>query len=331
MTWWIYNLRKSTILVEPTSQKLMLAKEPYLAAFLYTRGVITLLTGDNTYETEQQLKALISDFSGEVEKFDGVELTLEMLPDLFMGVTLFATERLVVIKNASQNKTVWSDLSDWLEKAGDTDVVLIEPKADKRTKTYKWLQKNAKIVENKDLQPFEAEQWVVKKYDASREFARFFVDYVGVDQWRLETEFEKIRLSGKEPSESLVRELVEPTPQATSFELLDAAFQGRYELLDQRLAVVAKNEDPYMFFGLLASQVYALAFAKLGEGKNPDVIAKAGGIHPFVLRKLQPIAKRLSIKELEYLVDKLASLDASLKSRPVEPWVQISLFLKSLA
>ena len=293
--------------------------------------MITLLTGDNTYAIEQQLKHIVARFGGEVEKFDGTELSLERLPDVFMGVTLFATERVVVIKNASQNKTVWNDLSDWLEKAGDTGVVLIEPKADKRTKTYKWLQKHAEIVEAKELQSFEAEQWLAKEYGVDRAFARFFVDYVGVDQWQLASAFEKLRLSGKDLNEALVRELVEPTPQATSFELLDAAFQGDTRALEDRLAVVAKNEDPYMFFGLLASQVYALAFAKTGEGKNMDMVAKAGSIHPFVLRKLQPIARKITISELRTIVDKLAALDASLKSRPVEPWIQISAYLKSLA
>lgn len=290
--------------------------------------MIHLLSGENTYEIEQHLKQIIVQFQGEVEKYDGSELTLEMLPDLFMGQMLFVTERLIVLKNASENKTVWSVLSDWLEKAGGTDVVLVEGKIDKRTKTYKWLQKNADVFESRSLQPSEAEQWLSKQQPSlGRDVARFLVGYVGVDQWQLSNELEKLRLSGRELTEELVRELVEPTPQATSFELLDAAFARNHSLMDQRLPVIAHSEDPYKFFGLLSSQIYALALVQAADGRSSNDIAKVSGVHPYVLQKVSTLARQTSRTQLMALVDRLASLDTNLKSRSVDPWVQIRSFL----
>ena len=92
--------------------------------------MINLFSGENSYEIQQRLDRVAAGFSGEVERFDGSELSIDMLPDLFMGQTLFATERLIVLRNTSENKSVWNVLSEWLERAGDTDVVLVEAKPD---------------------------------------------------------------------------------------------------------------------------------------------------------------------------------------------------------
>lgn len=297
--------------------------------------MIYLLTGENTFESERRLGELVAGFEGDVERVDGSELTPDQLPDLLAGVTLFSTDRLVVIKNASSNKPVWTALGEWFEKGVDNSVVLVERMADKRTKTYKWLEKHAEVVTTKDLQPFEAVKWVEaeakqRKLELTPDTARFFVDYVGADQWRLSAELDKLALAGKLVDKELIRELVEPTPQATSFELLDAAFAGRRGDVEQLLQTVAREEDPYMFFGLLAGQVYALALAKTAGGKSLDAVAKEAGIHPFVLKKVGGLARGLSVTEVKKIVKQLAELDVNLKSRSVEPWVQIQVFLLSL-
>ena len=110
--------------------------------------MITVLTGDNSFELTRALDKIVAAFAGTAEKFDGVDLELGQLPDLLLGGTLFATERLIIIKQLSENKQLWDALPDWLEKTdSDVHVVLIEPKPDKRTKTYKELKKHADVRE----------------------------------------------------------------------------------------------------------------------------------------------------------------------------------------
>lgn len=297
--------------------------------------MIYLFSGENTFEVDQQAQALIDGFDGEVEKIDGSELAVEQLPDLLAGATLFSSKRLIVIKNASSNRPIWAALGEWFEKGAENDVVLIEINLDKRTKTYKWLSKHAKSYVAKYLQQHEAVGWVVEQakqrgFDMSRSVAQFFVDYVGTDQWRLLTELKKIELSGLAPTVELIRQITEPTPQATSFELLDAAFRGQHESLRRIFADVSKGEDPYMFFGLLAGQCYAIALMQTAEGKHPEEIAKTTGVHPFVLKKCSVLASDMTKSRLKLLTERLAELDSNMKSRPVEPWTQIYSFLKSL-
>jgi len=59
--------------------------------------MITWLIGENSFEVREALKSIESKFDGSPERIDGTELTLAQLPDLLMGMSLFATERLVVI------------------------------------------------------------------------------------------------------------------------------------------------------------------------------------------------------------------------------------------
>jgi len=105
--------------------------------------MITLLSGDNTFEIEQELVAIVRDFDGIAERIDGAELELRQLPDLMMGGTLFADKRLIVIKNLSENKAVWPYFGDWIARiSDDISIVLVESRPDKRTTTYKELKKS---------------------------------------------------------------------------------------------------------------------------------------------------------------------------------------------
>ena len=297
--------------------------------------MIYLIFGDNTFETERRVKELAAKFDCETEKADGSELTPEQLPDLVAGVTLFSSQRLIVIKQASQNKPVWTALGEWFEKGVENDIILVETSLDKRTKTYKWLQKNAAVTETKELKPFEAAAWLVETaqergVSLARDTAAYLVEYVGVDQWQLSGELDKLVLSGQPVTKEKIQQLVESSPQATSFELLDATFRGQDERAENLFAVVSRQEDPYMFFGLLSSQIYAAALMAHARGMSPESVAKAAGMHPFVLKKIQPLAQSLTRQQLRELTLRLAELDSNIKSRSVAPWTQIHSFLRSL-
>ena len=111
--------------------------------------------------TAQRLRERVDAFDGEAETYDAAELEPRRLPDLFMGATLFATNRLVVIRGAAQNKTVWVDLEQWIERVPDeTDIVLVEPSPDKRTRTYKLLQKHGTVHEHGELSDAELQNWL---------------------------------------------------------------------------------------------------------------------------------------------------------------------------
>lgn len=295
--------------------------------------MITVFTGTNNYALTQAVRKLTRAFEGEVEHIDGSNLETRDLPDLFMGATLFSTNRLLVIRGLSANKTVWADLDKWLDKVpAETAMLVIEQSPDKRTRTYKQLQKIATIKDFKDLDERELVSWVQnlareQGADLLPDSARYFVSYVGHDQWRLQSEFEKLMLAEKPITTDLVRYIAEPYPEATAFELLDSMLKGDESRVRELLDLLSQKEDPYQFFGLLSSQVFALLAMVNGKTRSSNEIAKDMGVHPFVVSKLSPFAKKLGEHRVGRLVEQLAHCDERIKTSGVDPWYQIRLTL----
>lgn len=298
--------------------------------------MITLVYGPNTYAARQAVDAIVAKYdSSAIERRDGADITPDNLPNLFQGISLFATERVVVLKNAAQNKPLWEAIGEYLDRVPDEiHVVLVETAPDKRTKTYKALQKKAEAVGCEELNEAQATAWLAQEAkdrgSIERKDAAVLVERVGTDQWQLKHALEKLLLVGDTSAEK-IRDMIEATPQANVFALLDAAFQGRVAQVRELLQDCITQEDPYKFFGLLASQIFQLAAVASAEGKTPEQIAKDIGAHPYPLKKLQPLARKLSKRELAEVIDVVAKLDDQMKSSAGEPWLLIENALLKIA
>lgn len=302
--------------------------------------MIHLYYGDNDYALTQTLWRMRDEFveaHGEhsVAVVQGDSLSLVELPQLLQGASLFATSRLTIIHDASANKSVWDELGDFLDGAGELDLILVESKPDKRTRTFKWLQKNAEVREFRTLDEREVASWLrthARTYgiELHHDEANFLVSYVGVDQWRLHHDVEKLALVGKPISLQLIEELIDPNPQATAFELLDAVIAGRRDHAMAKLSVVRRSEDPYKFIGLLVSQLYALAVCKTADGKTSQAIASEAGLHPYVVQKTMPLARSLTTRELQAMVEHVARVDELIKTSGAEPWTLIEMTIGAM-
>lgn len=292
--------------------------------------MITVLTGDSSFDIDRALRDIAARFDGVVERVDGTELTLKQIPDLLMGGTLFATKRLVVIKGLSENKTVWTDFSDWLTRVSDDiHLVLVEPKLDKRTKTYRDLQKVAEVTEYKawtERDIAKAEQWVageakVLDCDIDRESIRLLVQRVGPDQWELHQALQKLAVLETVTPEVIV-EVIEANPTENVFDLFEAALRGNALTVKQMIATLSLSEDPYRLFGLLSGQAFQLALLAIADKPSTEV-AKDFGVHPYALGKLSSHATRLKKSGAKKVVAAFAEADAGMKSSATDPWLLI--------
>jgi DNA polymerase III delta subunit len=292
--------------------------------------MITLLTGENSFEIERELEQIIAEFNGRAERVDGSELELRQIPDLLMGSSLFADKRLVIIKKLSENKTVWADFGEWLEHIrGDIHLVLIEPKPDKRTKTFKELQK---VAETKEFKPWGerdtrvAEEWAqaeAKKMDfkLSSDLARKLVERIGVDQWRVFHGLEKLSVLD-EITPKIIEEIIDANPVENIFQLFETALRGDTSKIQAMLQTLELTEDPYQLFGLLSGQAFQLAVLAVADKPGSDV-ARDISAHPFVLSKLSSHAKKLGKSGARKVVVAFADADAGMKTTAVDPWLRI--------
>lgn len=292
--------------------------------------MITVLAGENSFENERALSRILSDFDGEPERFDGEVLELKQLPDLLMGMSLFATKRLVVIKNMSVNKSLWSAFENWIEKVSDDiHLVLVEAKLDKRTKTYKQLQKSAAIYESKlwtERDGSKAEQWVAEEAKASglmldKKCAHTLVMRVGVDQWMLWQALQKLAALDQITPE-IIEEIIEPNESENAFQLFESALKGDAAKVKRMLVVLEKTEEPYRLFGLLSGQVFQLALLASSE-LSSTTVASDIGVHPFVMQKLAPFAKKLGRTGVKKIVNIFSEADNSMKTTAAEPWILV--------
>jgi DNA polymerase III subunit delta len=304
--------------------------------------MIITLTGENTFAALQAERQLIEAFSSKhgptgIERVDGEMLETSRLPDLLQGVTLFAPVRLVIIKNVSANKPLIEPLGDMLAKAADdTTVVIADTNLDKRTKLYKLLKTKSNFQDFAPLDEAKLAAWAQKKAgeygaDLKRPDALYLVQRTGHDQWRLQQEINKLAHYSQQITREAIDLLVEPSPEGTAFELLDAALAGKSDQVGALLSALKTQEDPYKLFGLLASQVHALAVVAAASGRSSDQIAKEAGIHPFVVRKTQATANRLGPVRIQQISKQAADCDWQLKSTGADPWHLLEVTLLKIA
>lgn len=300
--------------------------------------MITLLSGENSFENERALERIIREETASPERIDGSTIEVKQLPDLLMGATLFASKRLVIIRNLSENKALWSDFGNWLPRVSDDiHLVLVEAKPDKRMKTYKDLQKVASVHESKvwtDRDSMKAEQWVsseakVKGFELDKKCARLLVERVGIDQWLLAGALEKLAVLDH-ISPEVIEEVIEANPIENVFNLLETALRGDTHRIRSMVNTLELNEDPYRLFGLLSSQGFQLATLSVTDKPSGDV-AKDIGAHPFVLSKLVPHARKLGPAGARKLINALAEADSGMKTSAAEPWLLIERALAKIA
>lgn len=308
--------------------------------------MITLLAGENDFEITQEVKRLTAGFGGTAEQVEGSGLEATDLPDLLHGTTLFAESRLVIVKALSGNKAAWTALPDYIPNMSeDIHLVLIEPKPDKRTKTYKTLQKQAEIKEYKvwsDREATAAERWATgeaRRMGLTLEsgavrllVARSLVAAergAVIDQWRLLSHLEKLTpLGNVGPAE--VERYIEETPVENVFALFETALRGEGTRVKEVIGRLEASEDPFRLFGLLSGQAFLLAALAVGEGSS-QTVAKDFAAHPFILGKLAPYAKKLGGPGVQYVASAFAEADAAMKTSASDPWLLIERALLKVA
>ena len=298
--------------------------------------MITLLTGDNSFEVREAVQAIVTNFEGTPERIDGVGLELRQLPDLLMGGTLFAEKRLVIISDLSSNGSLWQKLPEWIPRVSDdVHLVLIDEKPDKRTVAFKALKEAAQLNEypawtDRDQQ--KAEQWFEARAKAQgltldKKIVRHIVSRVGVNQWLLVNALETLSLLDEITPEAINKTII-ANESENIFELFETALNGDREALRDTLRTLEFQEDPYATFALLSSQAFSLAavtYADDGQNASKDF-----AIHPFVASKLTRHAKRLGKSKVTRIMKQFAQTDADMKISKAEPWLLIERLLFDL-
>lgn len=296
--------------------------------------MISLLYGENDFELKKHLRKLISDFPDKnaIEKIDGDSISADNLADLLSGVSLFSSNRLVIIRDASSNKEVWDKLPDYIQT--DTQLILIESSPDKRTKTFKQLQKQATVTEFKNKTDSELRNWLAAEaksinLEINPSLAEKIINRAGSDQWKLSFALQKLAQMDKIDEQAII-DLIEPSAQSNVFILIDASLSRSPDKVHELVSEIGVTEDPYYFFGLFSSQIFQLV-TLASSNKKPADVASDLGVHPYPLQKLNSISKQLNENDLQKISTIVAKCDNQLKRSGAEPWLVIEQALMKIA
>lgn len=301
------------------------------------------ITGSNDYARRAELGRLVADFEREhgdmaIERLDGEDASADTIQGALQSLPFLSPRKLVVLREPGKQKTFAENAAAVLKDIPETtDVIIYEPKLDKRSSYYKALKKVTDYKEFGDLDAPALATWVVavaKEQGGSMgpAAAKLLVDRVGFNQQLLKSEVDKLVAYDPMVSPETVVLLTESTPASTVFELLDAAFAGNkkrvFELYREQRAL---KVEPQAIIAMLAWQLHILAVVKAGDKRSADDIAKAAKLNPFVVRKNQPIVRRLSFEHIKNLIAELLTLDVALKSSSIDADEALQLYLLKLA
>ena len=310
--------------------------------------MIYLIIGTNAYRAQYELQQLEKSLGVRPERIDVSSLDLNKLADTMHGLSLFQEQRLIVIERLSERKDLWDKLGEWASDiAAETYLVLIEPRPDKRTKTFKTLQKTAKLVEATpltDRQRPAAEKWLLDyasehsvkltKTQASDMVARAIV----ADEKSRSTEINQLQLThavaalknAVKIDDAAIATVLPPAREFSVFDIIELAVRGKTANLRSALDELRRSDDVYKVAPLVWSQWSQLVLlAKAEAAGASDTIDL--GIHPFVAKKLRPLARQLSPKDLAELTELAAERDYQMKTSAINPWTALEDLLFRVA
>jgi DNA polymerase III delta subunit len=305
--------------------------------------MIVTLTGANDLLRKGELAKLIAAFEAEhdamaVERFDGEETTPERMRESIQSMPFLSARKLVILREPGKQKVFAEAIADVLKEIADTtDLIIYEPKLDKRGSYYKTLKKATDYREFGDLDAHSLARWAteyVREQGGSlgAADAQLLIDRLGLNQQMIQSELDKLLAYDGKITRDSIGLLTEPLPQSTVFELLDAAFTGR----SQRVFALYREQralrvEPQAIIAMLAWQLHVLAVVKAGGQRSADQIAKEAKLNPFVVRKSQAITRKLTLEQIKQLIADLLELDMQLKRSSIDADEGLQLYMLKLS
>lgn len=305
--------------------------------------MIQVLTGANAFGLQHDLDKIVGKFMDEygdlaLERVDGEESSYERIAEALNGLPFLAPRKMVLLRAPSAQKKFAEEAEKLLADLPETNqVVIIEPKLDKRSVYYKYLKKNTELTEYAQPDENSMAAWLQREAKSgggiiSSNDARYLVERTGLNQQNLSNELAKLLLHESTVTRLGIDLLTEATPQSTIFQLLEAAFAGNTKLAFRLYAEQrALKIEPQQIIAMLGWQLHVLAVVKLAGDRSPETIAGDSKMSPYVVRKSQTIARRLSLVELKKLISELLLIDRRSKRTMLDLDEALQHYLLSLA
>lgn len=301
--------------------------------------------GDEPYLIDQSISNIIAQIqqeNGEEPELlllDGDETSSLGLGEILQSSSLFALNRVVVIKNpawlskssrkAKKAEEIDRILEDYLAHmpAGQT-LIICAPEHQATNPVAKRLTKQAQTVNVKALSPKAMGDWIKDKCGprglSIEPAAVNLLANSGQDMYYLENLLEKVSLlahNGSIGPKDLTDEL-DSRQEISIFKLTDALLNRNLAASLEAFQQLQEQGQPYLLMlHMITGQLLTMTKIKFYQegGCSFNQIAEMSKQKEFVIRKMLEKSARFSAQDIRVLFQKLLDLDLSMKSQSKDP------------
>ncbi len=287
------------------------------------------------YYTSEIKKALISDLfeAFNYHKFDGKDLTAEILKETAEAMPVMADRSLIVISDYDLFKLpggqrdelvlFLNDLPEWVCIIFIYDIIPYQANKSVK-KLYNALNENVEMIEFRALGQNDLIKWITGRFkNFNKKISVAAAEYLIFTRGDLMTglipEIEK--LASYAPGESITEQdidaVCEPILSAEIFRLSDAVLKDDYDRAAGILGDLLKTRtEPILLLAALGGQFRKIYTARLAidNGKNQDWLAELWGMKSYPAKLLYASAKRADLTWCAEAVRECEILDSRMKS-----------------
>ncbi len=294
--------------------------------------MLILLYGEDTYRSRQKLKEIVEEYKAKHESglslavFRDGDLNLDKVREKIEAVSMFDEKKLIILEDLFQNKKNQEDFFNYAKKIKLKDnqdiVIVIHQEGKLAISPFK--NKLSMLESFESLKGTSLTNWVKKEFEKNNvrvnpEVIKKLTAYVGSDLWQMSSEVNKLASFGKdkEINQDDVDLLVKASFDTNIFKTLDALAQKdkrtALKLIHQHLN---QGEDQFYLFSMLVYQVRTLLKLKdlIEKGTPYYNLAKASGLHPYVVKKSSSQLRNFSLEGLKKIYQRLLDIDFKVKA-----------------
>lgn len=304
--------------------------------------MIRLLCGENTFAIDAEVAKLKQQFLSEhdafgLERLDGEDFDKQKFGEALLQLPFLVSKKLVLIRHVYASKESVAYIEQTLDSIpSEVDVLLVDPKADKRTRLYKTLLSSGSVNEHRALKTAGLVRWAsayAQEFGAelSDVNAEKLIRRVGEDQALLASEIQKLSPLMTIDATS-IELLTEQGLQQSVFDLLEYIFTGNSSKALQLFDDLHRaGTDVNEVMGLVAWQLHVLLLVKYAKASKDSEIMAETGLSPYVVSKASRVVRTMSTYTLNKVLQTVLETDFAIKTGKAEANGALKVLILELA
>ena len=305
---------------------------------------VYLLCGDEAYLKIQYKDKLIKalnpdDDTMNFSKYEGKGIEVREMIDLCETMPFFADYRVILVENSGFFKNKCDELADYIKTLPDyVRMVFVEEEVDKRSRMYKAVKAEGRIVEFAKQDEKTLMRWAAgilgrEGRKITTRDMEFLLTKTGTDMGNIRNELEKLitfTMGRDVVTAEDIEEICTTRTENKIFEMVRAVTEkNQRKALDLYNDLLTLREPPMRILVLLSKQFRQMTLAKKmsGEGAAQSEIASRLGVPSFAVRNLLTCARAYSTEELEQAEVDFVDSEEAVKTGRLQDVLSVELLI----